>query len=208
MKTDDLIRALASDGVIAPAPQRRLLWLMPALAVALAALWSGLGLRTDLGRMLTDPVPMLRMVLGAALGVTALWSAVRLAQPGVPVRLWPLGLVAGVALGLWVWAFGQAPAGTRQAEILGQTVMECLTIIPLMAALPTVVVLAALRNGAVVQPVWAGAVAGLAGGGFGAALYALHCIEDNPLFYVTWYGTAILCVSGLSALIAHKVLRW
>ena len=67
MKTDDLIRALASDGVIAPAPQRRLLWLMPALAVALAALWSGLGLRTDLGRMLTDPVPMLRMVLGAAL---------------------------------------------------------------------------------------------------------------------------------------------
>ncbi|MFN3721563.1 MAG: NrsF family protein [Paracoccaceae bacterium] len=208
MKTDDLIQALANDAVVAPAPQRHLIWLMPALAFVFVALWSVLGLRADLDRMMQDPVSMMRLVLGISLGSAALWAAVLFARPGAVVRLWPISVVGLIALGLWLWAFGQAPASARQAEIIGKTLVECLTSIPLLAILPTVAVLVALRHGAAVRPVWAGAAAGLAGGGFATAIYALHCTEDNPLFYVTWYGTAILCVSAVSAVIGHKVLRW
>jgi hypothetical protein len=51
-------------------------------------------------------------------------------------------------------------------------------------------------------------LAGLAGGGLGAAVYALHCIEDNPMFFVTWYGVAIAGVTVVSALIGSRILRW
>ncbi|WP_103332580.1 NrsF family protein [Pseudotabrizicola formosa] len=208
MKTDDLIRAMAGDTVVGPAPQMRLVWLLPALALGGVALWSRLGLRDDLALALQDPVSAMRIVLALALGGGALWAVVRLARPGAVVRLWPLGLVALVAIGLWLWAFALMPAEGRQMAIVGKTMVGCLTTIPLLAVLPTGIVLATLRQGAPVRPVLAGAVAGLAGGGLAAAVYALHCTEDSPLFYVTWYGTAILAVSAVSALVAGRLLRW
>ena len=208
MKTEDLIRAMAGDTVVGPAPQGRLIWLLPALSLAFVALWVRLGLRADLGVVLQDPVSAMRIVLSLALGACAVWAGLRLARPGAVVRLWPLAAVALVAAGLWLWAYATMPAGGRQMAIVGKTMAGCLTTIPLLAVLPTAVVLATLRQGAPVRPVLAGAVAGLAGGGLAAAVYALHCTEDSPLFYVTWYGTAILGVSAVSALVAGRVLRW
>jgi hypothetical protein len=38
--------------------------------------------------------------------------------------------------------------------------------------------------------------------------YAMHCIEDSPLFYITWYGLAIGGVAAVSTLIGARVLRW
>lgn len=208
MKTDDLIRAMSGDTLTAPAPQRRLMWLVPALLLAFGILSARFGLRADLALALQDPVSVMRIVLSLGLGGGALWAALLLARPGAVVRWWPLALVALVAAGLWVWAFAAMPAGGRQMAIVGKTMAGCLTTIPLLAILPTGVVLATLRQGAPVRPVLAGAVAGLAGGGLAAAVYALHCTEDSPLFYVTWYGTAILGVSAVSALVAGRVLRW
>lgn len=208
MKTDDLIRAMSGDTLTAPAPQGRLVWLLPALLLAFGILWARFGLRADLGSALQDPVSVMRIVLSLALGSGAVWAAMLLARPGAMVRWWPLALVALVAAGLWVWAFAAMPAGGRQMAIVGKTMAGCLTTIPLLAVLPTATVLATLRRGAPVRPVLAGAVAGLAGGGLAAAVYALHCTEDSPLFYVTWYGAAILGVSAVSALIAGRVLRW
>jgi hypothetical protein len=65
-----------------------------------------------------------------------------------------------------------------------------------------------LRRGATTAPAKAGFVAGLAGAGFAAAVYALHCTEDSPLFYVTWYGLAIMGVAIVSAMIGARSLRW
>ena len=53
-----------------------------------------------------------------------------------------------------------------------------------------------------------GRLAGLASGGLATAIYALHCTEDNPLFFVTWYGLAILLMAGVGALCGRWVLRW
>lgn len=208
MNTDDLIRTLSADTVVPASPVARLLWVLPAMGVALAGLWATEGLRADLATALQNPISALRIVLTVALGALALWAVVRLARPGARVRLWPLGGIAVAAAGLWVWAYAGVPDGGHQMAIQGKTLWGCLTTIPMLAVLPTAAVLAAVRQGAPTRPMLAGAIAGLAGGGLAAAIYALHCTEDSPLFYVTWYGTAIAGVAVVSSLIAPRLLRW
>ena len=65
-----------------------------------------------------------------------------------------------------------------------------------------------LRRGASLAPALSGALAGLTGGAAAAAIYALHCPEDHPLFFVTWYGAAVLLVAGAGALLGRQWLRW
>lgn len=208
MKTDDLIRAMAGDTVVAASPKQRLIWLVPALVVAIVGLWTQLGFRADLALALQDPVSSLRIVFTLSLGAAGLWAVNRLARPGAAVPVWPLWAIGLMAVAVWLWAYAAMPAEGRQMAIVGKTMVGCLTTIPMLAVLPTLVVLLALRQGAVTRPVLAGGVAGLAGGGLAAAVYALHCTEDSPLFYVTWYGTAILGVAAVAAFIAPRVLRW
>lgn len=91
---------------------------------------------------------------------------------------------------------------------VGKTMTTCLVTIPLLSVLPVATLLYVLRQGATTAPMRAGFVAGLAGSGFAAAIYALHCTEDSPLFYVTWYGLAIMGVTLVSTLIGARALRW
>ena len=48
----------------------------------------------------------------------------------------------------------------------------------------------------------------LASGATAAAVFAIHCTEDSPLFYAVWYALAILIVTGLGAALGRRVLRW
>jgi hypothetical protein len=211
MKTDDLIRVMAADLQPIRSPSALLAaTLVPALAAALAALWLVLGFRDDLVTAITDPLPVMRWVLGLALGVGGIGLALVLARPEgrSEARFWPLVMVLLVALGLLGWAFATTPPGGRQMALVGKTMTTCLVTIPLLSILPVMAILAALRHGATTAPALAGAVAGLGGGGLAAAIYALHCTEDSPLFYVTWYGLAILGVTLVSTLLGMRLLRW
>lgn len=211
MTTDDLIRVLAADTARPrPLTPALMLGLIPALAVALAVIWIALGLREDLAASLLTPVSALRLVLAAALGLVAIRIAIHLSRPEgrVSARLWPLAGIGAVALGVLVWAFVTTPADTRQAATLGETLAVCLVMIPLLSILPVATVFFALRRGATTAPALAGFVAGLAGSGLAAAIYALHCTEDSPLFYVTWYGLAILATAAVSAALGPRLLRW
>jgi hypothetical protein len=211
MKTDDLIRTLAADTVRPMDPRAVLmLGLVPSLALAVLAVWLGLGFRSDLAAALTSPVSLARMVLTGLLGIAAARLALLLARPeGAAVaRLWPLAAVAAAALGLLVWAYVTTPAEARQMAMVGKTMTTCLVTIPLLSILPVGCVLYVLRQGATTAPARAGFVAGLAGAGLSAMVYALHCTEDSPLFYVTWYGLAIMGVAILSSVIGARSLRW
>ena len=211
MKTDDLIRALAADTLRVPSLGFTLLvGLVPSLLIALVAVWFGLGFRADLVTSLTVPVAVARIVLTAILGFAAARLALVLARPerARTARLWPLAAVAAAALGLLAWAYLTTPAEARQMATVGKTMVTCLVMIPLLSILPVASVLVALRRGATTAPARAGFVAGLAGSGFSAAIYALHCTENSPLFYVTWYGLAIMGVTLLSTLIGARSLRW
>ena len=92
--------------------------------------------------------------------------------------------------------------------LVGKTMVTCLVMIPLLSVLPVAAIMVALRKGATTTPALAGFAAGLGGGGLTAMAYAMHCIEDSPLFYVTWYGLAIGGVTAASTLIGARVLRW
>lgn len=211
MKTDDLIAALAADSQTEP-PVRLLLWPALALALVMAVLVVRftLGFRDDLLASLLDPVSVMRLVLTAALGILGLRLALVLARPegrGL-ARLWPVALPVAVALGLLVWAYVITPAGGRQMALVGKTMTTCLVMIPLLSVLPVMAILVSLRKGATTSPALAGFAAGLCGGGFAAMAYAMHCTEDSPLFYVTWYGVAIGGVTLVSTMIARRFLRW
>jgi hypothetical protein len=211
MKTDDLIRTLAAD-TLRPRDLRAtlLLGLLPSLVVAAVAVWLILGFRSDLASALVTPVSAARIILTGLLGVAATRLALLIARPegGQTARLWPLAAVAGAALALLLWAYATTPADARQMATLGKTVNACLISIPLLSILPVATLLYTLRQGATTAPARAGFVAGLAGSGLAAAIYALHCTEDSPLFYVTWYGLAIMGVTLVSTLIGARTLRW
>lgn len=209
MKTDDLIRVLAHDGLDRPDLRRHLaLGLGPALVVALGAVWLVLGFRTDLGAALTEPLSVLRPVLTGGLGLWATRLVLQMLRPETSARLWPLGLLALAALGLWAWAYVTTPEEARQMATLGKTRTTCLVAIPLLSVLPVMALHHVLRQGAATDLRRAGFLAGLAGAGLSAAIYTLYCTEDSPLFYVTWYGLAILFVALVSTLWAGRSLRW
>lgn len=211
MKTEDLIRTLAADTVRPVSPRTVLLiGLAPSLVVAALAVWFTLGFRADLATSVTTPVSVFRFILTGILGIAATRLALLLARPegAGTVRLWPLAAVGAAALGLLLWAYVTTPADARQMATVGKTMTTCLVTIPLLSILPVGSLLVALRRGATTAPARAGFVAGLAGAGFAAAVYALHCTEDSPLFYVTWYGLAIMGVAVVSAMIGARSLRW
>lgn len=211
MKTDSLIAALAAD-TVTERPLGLVLWPALALAMAMAVLvvWMGLGFRGDLVASLAEPLSVLRFVLTGVLGALGLRLALLLARPEgrdeAALRLVLLPVAA--ALGLWVWAYVATPPEGRQMAMVGKTMVTCLVMIPLLSVLPVAAIMMALRRGATTAPALAGFVAGLGGSGLAAMAYAMHCIEDSPLFYVTWYGLAIAGVTVVSTLIGSRVLRW
>ena len=209
MKTDDLIRALSADTVTESAPNRRVLPLfLPAVLISLAGVLLVLGPRPDLQQALVSFVPLMRHVLSLALFAIALTAALVMTRPEGRARLWPLLLVAVAALCMLIWAYVTTPEEARGMALLGKSQNICLVAIPILSALPTAALFAALRGGATTAPRLSSALIGLAGSGAGAAVYAVHCTESSPLFYVTWYGLAILIVTAISALIGPRLLRW
>lgn len=211
MKTDNLIAALAADTRTEQPPQA-VLWpaLVVALGAAAVAVRVGLGFRDDLLLTLVEPLAAMRYVLTAALGVLGVRLALVLGRPEGRslARLWPVLLPVLAALGLLAWAYVATPAEGRQMALVGKTMVTCLVMIPLLSILPVGAILLALRKGATTTPALAGFAAGLGGGSLAAMIYAMYCIEDSPLFYVTWYGLAIGGVTVLSTLIGARLLRW
>jgi hypothetical protein len=94
------------------------------------------------------------------------------------------------------------------SRLVGSNALACLGLIPLLSLPVLVAALAGLRHGAPAHPARAGAVAGLFAGGLGATLYAMHCVDDSPLFVAAWYGLGIAAVAGLGAALGARLLRW
>lgn len=211
MKTDDLIRALAADVTPVPSVTHGLrVQLAVALAVCAALLGIVLGYRADLGSAVLTPAPALRLGLALAVFGIGLRISLDLARPDgdARVRYWPLLGLAGGATLLVAWALVVTPASDWGRAMFGTRPAGCLLGIIVLSILPVATLMLALRRGATGSPTLLGAVAGLTGSGAAAAVYALHCIEDSPLFYVAWSGLAMALVTAASALIGARLLRW
>lgn len=211
MRTDDLIRGLAAD----VRPTRGL---GAGLAVALAAGLVGslvlfvliLTLRAGMPGLLADPRILLKFAVSLSLAGAATLTALRLVRPGVAAARasWllavPVVLLAGGVAGELL----TRPSSDWMPGLVGHSALYCTALVPLMSAPLLGAALLALRRGAPSSPALAGAAAGLLAGGIGAALYALHCGDDSPLFLMVWYGIAITLVTGAGALIGRRVLAW
>ncbi|MCC5977659.1 MAG: DUF1109 domain-containing protein [Salinarimonas sp.] len=209
MKTDQLIAMLARDG----APRRPLrdtfcLASAAGLAVALVVFFVIYGFRPDLAAASGDIrlwVKIATPVLLAAGAGLAMAATLRPESHARRMALIAAPLLISLAV---IGELFALPAAQWGSALVGDNAVKCLVSIPLLAAAPFIALMQAARSGASTRPALTGAVIGLAAAGCGAALYALFCPDDSPLFVATWYSLAALGMAGIGALVGQRWLRW
>jgi hypothetical protein len=212
MRTDDLIHLLVADQRAPSISVERGLAIAVTigLAVAAALFWISLGPRDDIVAAATTPRFVFKVVESLLLAGAAALLVVRLSRPGADMRAATVAVFAAPALlAITLVAELVLVSPTQwQTKLVGSNSVACITAIPLMSLPLLVCALYALRQGAPTRPGLAGGVAGMLAGGLAAALYAMKCTDDSPLFVAVWYSLAISAVSLVGAIAGQRVLRW
>jgi hypothetical protein len=212
MKTDELIRAMASDLAVAgpSIEQRFAAALMPGVLLALALFAVTLGPRPDFMAVTGDPRFVFKFVVTLLLALCSAMLIWRLARPGATARLQvaalvivPVVLAAGVIVELVA-----LPRPLWTTRLIGSNNLLCLVSIPTLALPMLIAAIFALRHGAPTRPGLTGVVAGLFAGAIGAAIYAAHCTDDSPLFVALWYSLGIAIVAAVGGIAGRFALRW
>ena len=211
--SEEFIGRLADD--LRPIPRlavgRRL-----ALGVGLGAAVSAvlisttLGFRPDMARAAAEAMFWLKLAYTLALAGVALWACEQLTRPAGDARgriPWLLAPLLAVAL-LAGWRLMLAPAPMRMPMVMGFSASVCPWCI-LAASLPPLLGLIwAVRGLAPTRLRATGGMIGLAAGGVGAAVYALHCPESTAPFLAVWYTLGVALAGLLGWLTGPHVLRW
>jgi hypothetical protein len=213
MKTDELITVLSTN--VEPIDRRQLsreivaaviLGTVVAIGTALALP----GMRMDLGAPNALTYFCAKIIFATVIVIAGTAYLLRLARPGsvssthaAPVT-WPPLVVAALAAASLV----SAPLWHWHTMAMGDRWLECLVSIPLIAVVPFVAVVWAVRRMAPTDLIRTGALAGFVAGGISAAGYALHCTDDSLPFIALWYGGAILMCTLAGALLGPRLLRW
>lgn len=178
------------------------------MSVALFVL--GVGVRNDIAAAAGSVRFQFKFMLMIVVAVAGAVLALRLSRPGTGTGIWRWTLVA--IMGLFAVGVGgellEVPAAMWPAKLMGTNSWACVTTIPVLALAPMACVLAAMKNGAPTRPRLAGMAAGLLSAGLAAALYALNCADDSPLFVAVWYPVGIGIVVATGAVVGPRVLRW
>lgn len=211
MKTDQLIHALTQDlSTPAPTPGKRMKVLVPTVSLALLGVWLALvGARADIMTSGFQPT-VIKTILGSLLLVCATHAALILSRPGIPSRdaLRILALIPLCAATVMTAEWLTLGSNNWQGRLFGKDIVPCLIGIPLLAVLPLIATLQALRAGAPSQPGLCGGVAGLMAGGIAIVIYGLFCTENSALFIGTWYLAASLMTAAIGAVLGRSFLRW
>ncbi|MEJ2123303.1 MAG: NrsF family protein [Alphaproteobacteria bacterium] len=212
MRTDQLIDALVADSSTLQAGVGRAVAaaLPVGLFISVAFLLIGTGLRPDIADALGTWRFNFKLVVTLILAVSGAFLMMRASRPGAEIaaaRM--LVFAAPILLGLAVIVeLTSVPAGSWAHYTIGTNALHCLLLIPTFSAPMLVALMIALRHGAPTSPGLAGIAASLMASGFGAAIYALQCTDDSPLFLAVWYVAAIsiLVVCGRTA--GRRFLNW
>lgn len=212
MNTDQLIQTLVVDADRREPSVGSVLAIALAIGGAISTLmfFASLGFRPDIDTAIYNPFFDLKFLVTIALAVSAVAISIHLSRPEASLAGWkrllliPAGLLAlGIAIEMMLPQ--RLPWITR---LIGSNSKVCMTAIPLLSLPLLAAALIALRHGAPARPALAGAFAGLLSSGFAATLYASQCIDDSPLFVVTWYSIAIAAVTAIGALAGNRLLRF
>lgn len=210
MNTEDLIHVLVADGSRRVVPIERTLMRASGVAFMLAELSLFLRHpRADIVPAFSSAPFVFKVVLMLVLAGTGIVAFLDTARPvSACARRWALLPAPLLLAGAVVVELLTVPPQAWSAHLIGHNAAHCLTFIPLISLAPLACLLIALRSGAPRHPALAGASAGLLAGALGAAIYALTCPDDSPLFVAAWYTAALAVITATSAAIGKYLLRW
>ncbi len=209
----DIIDRLVADLRVTPrlsAVRRLGLGVAAGAAVSVVLTAAVLGFRPDLARAVGEGMFWVKFAYTLALGGVALWACERLARPAAAAggRLAWLPLPVLTLGGIAAWQILGARGPARAAMMMGHTAMVCPWCI-LAVAMPLLVgLLWAVRDLAPTRLRLTGTIVGVAAGGLGATVYALHCDESAAPFLVIWYTLGISAAGAIGWLIGPRCLRW
>lgn len=213
MSTNDIIDRLVSDlqpvgrGAVA---RRIAIGAVIGIIGAAVIMVIALGPRHDFAAAIGTGVFWLKAVYALLLGAVGFWAVTRLARPigddAIP-RI-AAGALATAMAGVALSQLIDAPAAIRGELILGTSALVCPWLIAVLAAPVIAGLFWAIRGLAPTRLRAVGFAAGLAGGSFGAWVYAFHCPESAIPFIAIWY-TAGIGIAGLAGLLlGPRLLRW
>ncbi len=170
-----------------------------------------IGFRPDMAQAAGEAMFWVKFAYTLALGGLALWACERLTRPsggGVRSRMsWLFAPVLALAV-LAGWQLIRAPAPMRLPMVMGLTAGVCPWCILAFSVAPLVGLVWAVRGLAPTRLRLTGAMLGLAAGGTGASVYALHCAENTAPFLMVWYTLGLAACAGFGWLLGPKALRW
>lgn len=211
MKTDELILSLAQEPAPAPLNPGRIGAAVVAATGFCGALFLALfGIRDGLPGLWSQPLIVAKTLLPALACLLALPALLALLRPGARAGFaaMPAVLPLTVAAGLWIFSFAALEPAQRFVQSTPFAVVECVGLILVIAAPSLWLAIRVLGRGATTRPRLSGALAGLVVGAGASSCYSFFCLQDNPLFYVTWYGTAIAITAAAGAWLGARRLRW
>src|SRR5258708_27410952 len=195
MKTNDLIALLSTNvepvgsGQAARAVSAAVLG---GAAAAFIAMFFARGVRPNLEAPGALTRLTLKLVFTLQIVLLTSLCLVRFARPGgehtTPIALAALPFLVFMILAAFSLGFTSRPHWEN--AIVGDQWLECLLSIPIIAIVPFVAVIWAVRRMAPTDLTRTGALAGLVAGGISATAYALHCTDDSLPFVALWYGGA------------------
>jgi hypothetical protein len=213
MKTEELIDVLSTN--IEPVDTQKVtrtlqIAILAGLALALITGIAALGVRLDLRDTGAFAFLGLKVAFGVAVTVLGSHYLLKHARPGGEMRSWislaGVPFVAVMALG--GISLMSAPASHWDHMMMGQSWLECLVSIPIIAVVPFAIIMWAVRTAAPTDLTRTGALAGLVAGGLSAVAYALHCTDDFLPFVALWYGGTIVLCTFAGAALGPRILRW
>jgi hypothetical protein len=213
MKTEDLVSSL-SAGVEAVdlrlASRHWLLALSGGASIAFLLTAALLKLNPALLHEASEPMFWVRECYCAVLGTLGFVAVVRLARPGSPLGVAPMGIPVTV-IAVWILAAAtlvMASPQNRARLILGHTAGVCPFLIALIATPLLITLLWVMRSLAPTRLRWAGAASGFTAGSIGALVYSLHCPELAAPFFAIWYLLGMLIPTAIGAWLGPRLLRW
>ena len=211
--SDEFLRSL-SAGLVPQSrwtvARRLALGMSGGVIVSAALMLVLLGPRPDMDQSMATAMFWMKLAYTLAFAVIASFAAERLARPAASARGRIKWLVVPILLVIAIAAFqlaGTAPAG-RTAMLVGDSARVCPWRILFFALPPFIGLVWAMRGLAPTRLREAGAAIGLAAGGAGAFIYALHCTESTTPFLAIWYTLGMAASAALGWALGPLVLRW
>lgn len=211
MRTDDLIAQLASEPPAASLNLPRVAaGFLGAVTVPVAAFLLFAGVRAGLGAVLINPVTLMKTLLPALTAGLALTGVLRLMRPegqtGLIMVALAIPLIGG--LGLLGYTIATMPPAGWFAEWTALGIIECTGLTLMLSAAPAIAALRLFRRGASPAPRRSAMLAGIAAGAAASTGYSFFCTQDNPMFFVIWYGASIAIVTLVTLHYGRKQFAW